>query len=246
MEDVYGPVYPEPADIEELRRKGTCIHVVTLRGCIDCIKAEWFGDAGEHIVKGTVVVLSRTHPMIDKERTCIVAKRDRNGDRNELEFRATVEDLEIAEGIWRLDAEANYAQCSLVNAAINCFTQVPPTSSPPALQVLVGSYFGDTKQRKAINTARARELPADSTALAGLNDAQKNAVQRTLTQLVIPLHGPPGTGKTQVVEAIFNVWKCVGVEGPMVGATPSHIAADNLANRFLDSLTLNVQRYGPP
>ena len=241
VQDVYGPLSAESADIGELRRNGTCIRDVTLRGCTDCIKATWVGDAGEHIVEGTAVVISRTHPRIDRQRTCIVAKRDRH----ELEFRATVEDLEIAEGIWRLDAEANYAQYSLVNAAINCFTQVPPTSSPSALQVLVGSYFGDTKQRKAINTARARELPADSTALAGLNDAQKNAVQRSLTQRVLPLHGPPGTGKTQVVEAIFNVWKCVGVEGPMVGATPSNIAADNLANRFLDSLTLNVQRYGP-
>ena len=95
VQDAYGPLSPESADIEELRRKGTCIRDVTLRGCTDCIKAEWFGDAGEHIVKGTVVVISRTHPMLDKERTCMVVKRDRNGDRNELEFRRTAENNTI-------------------------------------------------------------------------------------------------------------------------------------------------------
>ena len=95
VQDVYGPLSAESADIGELRRNGTCIRDVTLRGCTDCIKATWVGDAGEHIVEGTAVVISRTHPRIDRQRTCIVAKRNRH----ELEFRATVDDLEIAEGI---------------------------------------------------------------------------------------------------------------------------------------------------
>ena len=39
VEAAYGPIDPEPADIEELRRKGTCILGVTLRGGMDGIEA---------------------------------------------------------------------------------------------------------------------------------------------------------------------------------------------------------------
>ena len=34
-ESAYGPVYPETADIQELNRKGSCIHDVTLRRGMD-------------------------------------------------------------------------------------------------------------------------------------------------------------------------------------------------------------------
>ena len=74
VEDAYGPLFPEPTDIDELRRTGNCIHDVTLHRGIDCIKAAWLGDGGQHIVKGTSVVISRKHPKIDKLRTCVVAK----------------------------------------------------------------------------------------------------------------------------------------------------------------------------
>ena len=60
------------------------------------------------------------------------------------------------------------------------------------------------------------------------------------------IQGPPGTGKTQVADAIFRVWKSIGVQGPAVGAAPSNVAADNLARRLLKTTTLDVKRYGPP
>ena len=242
VEDAYGPLFPQRSHIDKLRRNGNCIHDVTFHRGIDCIKAAWPGDGGQHIMQGTFVVISRTHPKIDKLTSCVVKERGRG----ELEFAACAKDVDIEEGTWRLDAEINYVQYYRVSAALSSFTEVGPTLSPSALQVLVGSYFGDSEQRRAINTARGLQPPAHSAALAGLNDAQKNAVERSLIQRVLPLQGPPGTGKTQVAEAIFRVWKSVGDEGPMVGATPSNIAADNLANRLLETRTLRVKRYAPP
>ena len=64
VEAPYGPVDPEPADIKELRRKGTCIHGVTLRGGMDGIEATWAGDSGQNIVEGAAVVISREHPKV--------------------------------------------------------------------------------------------------------------------------------------------------------------------------------------
>ena len=49
LEAAYGPIDPELADIQELSRKGTCIHDVTLRRGRDCIEATWAGDSGRHI-----------------------------------------------------------------------------------------------------------------------------------------------------------------------------------------------------
>ena len=104
VEAAYGPIDPEPADKEELSRKGTCIHDVTLRRGMDCIKATWAGDSGRHIVEGAAVVISREHPKVDKLRTCTVATRRRG----RLELRPGLPDVDIENDTWRLDVEVNY------------------------------------------------------------------------------------------------------------------------------------------
>ena len=154
-------------------------------------------------------------------------------------------DVDIENDTWRLDVEVNYVPYYRVANAINSFTSLPPTSSPSALQVLIGTYFGNSQQRRAINEATGRPPAADIAALASLNDAQRNAVHRSLAQRVLLIQGPPGTGKTQVADAIFRVWKSIGVQGAAVGAAPSNVAADNLARRLLKTTDLDVMRYGP-
>ena len=102
VEAAYGPIDPEPADIQELSRKGTCIHDVTLRRGMDCIEATWAGDSGRHIVEGAAVVISREHPKVDKLRTCTVATRSRG----RLELRPGLPDVDIENDTWRLDVES--------------------------------------------------------------------------------------------------------------------------------------------
>ena len=46
VEAAYGPIHPGPADIQELSRKGTCIHDVMLRHGMECIEATWAGEIG--------------------------------------------------------------------------------------------------------------------------------------------------------------------------------------------------------
>ena len=225
-----------------LSRKGTCIHDVTLRCGMDCIEATWTGDYGEHIVAGVVVVISRGHPKTDKLRTCTVAKRSRG----RLELRPALCDVDLGNDTWRLDVEVNYVPIYRVSHAITTFISIPPTELPSALQVLIGSSFGNAQQRRVINEAIVPPLTADMTAIASLNDSQRNAVLRSLAQRVLPIQGPPGTGKTEVAHAIFKVWKSIGAEGPAVGAAPSNVAADNLAKRLLKTTALDVKRYGPP
>ena len=238
----YGPSNPEAGDIKDLKRSGNCIQNVTLRRQINCMKATWVGDDGDKIIKGISIVISRTHPLIDQLRTAVVTSKGKN----QLEFRVgrQDEDKVINDGTWRLDVAVNYAQYYRVEQAVDSFTQVLPTSSPSALQVLVGSSFGNSEQRRAINQHNV-QVPDLNAQLVGLNDAQKNAVVRSLRQRVLPLQGPPGTGKTQVAEAIFKVWNSTGVKSPMLGATASNVAADNLAHRMLMGTRLNVKRYGP-
>ena len=242
VEAPYGPIQPEPDDIQELRRKGTWIPDVTLHVRVDCIEARWTENVGHNIVQGTDVVISRTHPKVDKLRTCTVTARAHR----RLLLRAWSPDPDIEMGTWRLDVEVNWVPYYRVNTALHHFTSLSPPSPPSILQVLIGSCVGNSQQRRALNEVTGGALGADMSALLPLNDSQRNAVQRSLAQRVLLIQGPPGTGKTEVAEAIFRVWKGLEVQGPAVGAAPSNVAADNLAKRLLKTTILDVKRYGPP
>jgi len=175
-QDAYGPAYPEPADIRELNRKGTCIYGVTLRRGMNCIEASWAGKSGRHFVVSAAVVISRTHPKIDRFTSCTV-NTNRPG-RLELRPGYVDPDVDIANGTWRLDVEVNYVQIYRVSHAINTFISIPPTELPSALQVLIGSSFGNSQQRRVINEAIVPPLTADMTAIASLNDSQRIAEKR--------------------------------------------------------------------
>ena len=241
VEAPYGPIQPEPDDIQELRRKGTWIPDVTLHARVDCIEARWTENVGHNIVQGTDVVISRTHPKVDKLRTCTVTARTHR----RLLLRAWSPDPDIEMGTWRLDVEVNWVPYYRVNTALHHFTSLSPPSPPSILQVLIGSCVGNSQQRRALNEVTGGALGADMSALLPLNDSQRNAVQRSLAQRVLLIQGPPGTGKTQVAEAIFRVWKSKNLQGPAVGATPSNVAADNLASRLLRTGIFDALRYGP-
>ena len=138
VQAAYGPVDPEPAELQELSRHGTCIHEVTLRRGRDCTEATWAGGSGRHLDEGAAVVISRAHPKIDKLRTCTVLDRGRRG----LVLRPGLPDVDIENGTWRLDVEVNYVPYYRAANAINSFTSLQPNAPPSPLQVLVGSYFG--------------------------------------------------------------------------------------------------------
>ena len=169
VEVPYGPIYPKASDIEELSRKGTCIHDVTLRRGIDGIQATCDGNSGLEIVTGASVVISRTHPKVDTLKTLKVRRRNQG----QLELRGWLPDVDIEEGTWRLDLEVNYVQLYRVSRAMDKFTSLTPPSSPSTLQVLIGTYLGNSEQRRALNQDTDRAPPADMSALAFLNDSQK-------------------------------------------------------------------------
>ena len=91
VEAPYGPIEPELDDIQELRRKGTWIPDVTLGAGMHGIEATWTGNFGQNIVEGAAVVISRTHPQVDKLRTCTVATKSRG----RLELRAGLPDVDL-------------------------------------------------------------------------------------------------------------------------------------------------------
>ena len=126
-------VFPEAAEIDNLSRKGTCIHDVTLRRDVDCVEATWVGDVGSLIKDGAVVVISREHPKIDKLRRCSVANRGSG----RMELRADFSDVEIDDDMtWRLDLKVNYVPLYCVRSAIKDFTGRPWALNMAALASL--------------------------------------------------------------------------------------------------------------
>ena len=138
-------------------------------------------------------------------------------------IRPELTDEHIESGTWRLDLEVNYVSFYRVAKSINWFTSVPQNSSPSTLQVLIGSYFGNARQRRALNQANQmqQETTLMSAALASLNNSQRYAARQSFAQRVLPIQGPPGTSKTHVAEVIFRLWKSIRVQGPLLRAAPS-------------------------
>jgi superfamily I DNA and/or RNA helicase len=89
-------------------------------------------------------------------------------------------------------------------------------------------------------TDKVRPLPPD----ARLNDPQREAVARALASEDIYLvHGPPGTGKTEVLAAIAE--QEVAREGTVLACAASNAAVDNLVMR-LTARGLDAVRLGHP
>ena len=240
VEAPYGPLHPDEAEKQELRRSGTCLLDVTFCHGEDCIEASFDGGCGEMWAKDALVVISRRHPSIDQQKVLQIKSR-RAG---RMILYPGIPELEVQNVTWRLDLQAHYVPYYRVCGAIGHFTTLPPSSPLPAFPVLIGSQFGNSQQRRAINETVTPRTPVDEAALGHLNPSQRHAVKRSLAQRVLLIQGPPGTGKTQVADAIFRVWRSTGAPGPAVGAAPSNVAADNLASRLLRRTRLAVRRYG--
>lgn len=81
---------------------------------------------------------------------------------------------------------------------------------------LLKAFFGDAEELENIANGRREELTDDE--IAGycingnyLNDAQKDAVRKALSNNVTIIQGPPGTGKTEV---ILNILSCIHKKYP--------------------------------
>ena len=87
-------------------------------------------------------------------------------------------------------------------------------------------------------------LPAEKTAVEGLNDSQNEALSKILSAKDVALiHGPPGTGKTTtLVEAIFQTLK---KETQVLVCAQSNAAVDLLTEKLSDR-GLGVLRLGHP
>ena len=221
VESCYGPVEPKAKELQALCAKGTCNFNVSLAIGRDCVEAtlpdsEEFGSCFK---EGVIVVISREHPAINKFKSFTGAERRRG----QLQLTPYWSEPEIEEGLWRLDVEANRVPLFRLGAALDEFTSIRRDASPSALQVLIGTEFGNAKRRRAINQASVQQPANKIPSLACLNRAQGEAVQGSFSRRVQLIQGPPGTDKTQVADVIFRIWKSVGVQGPAVGAAPSKV-----------------------
>ena len=226
----YGVVSPKASNIPDLKRQGKCILEATLRRVRGCIEATWTEGFGRNIFKGDTVLLSSTHPSADKFAKCVVL----NTCPGRLQLRDALPDVHFENLLFRIDVQVNYMPFYRVCNALSSFTSTLPGKSPSPLQVLLATFFGDSEQRRAINTVPQPYItPPVKPILRPLNDSQRRAKISSLTQQVSPIQGPPGTGKTQVAEAIIRVWKSLRCRGPVVGGAPfgcvlysSHLGGD--------------------
>jgi ATP-dependent RNA/DNA helicase IGHMBP2 len=149
--------------------------------------------------------------------------------------------------------------------AVTVVFEEPPEGALEDADLVLEREFDETTHRRLLGglagleagkgrTARWRELLFAGVAPAmgperpfpddGLNHAQREAVGRALAAEDVALvHGPPGTGKTQVLAAIAHA--CVAAGGTVLACAASNAGVDNLVQR-LAARGLDPLRLGHP
>ena len=120
VEDAYGPIHPDRAEMQQLSARGTCIPAATLSSGDECTLATWDGQIGQHFGKGSRVVISRQHPKVDQLGSCSVSSS--SPGRLHLNFQTP--DVDPEPETWRLDLRPNYVPWYRASTAIESFTTV--------------------------------------------------------------------------------------------------------------------------
>jgi predicted ATPase len=118
---------------------------------------------------------------------------------------------------------------------------VAPTAIPHDPEVLTDVPAGvDAKAEDLL-----RSLSPYLTELSdNLNDEQRRAILASLSQRVTLIHGPPGTGKTNV--ACECIRRAINLNKRVLAVAETNYAADNLAKRLRLAQVLQIVRLGNP
>ena len=112
---------------------------------------------------------------------------------------------------------------------------------------------GTTAQGRDVNRHVADDAPNVELSLAALggvekfNESQLRAVQASVRHVVTLIQGPPGIGKTSMVNALAAVHARLpsgGVQAPMLSTAPSNVGADNALLRHAPTPGLKIGRSG--
>jgi len=114
-----------------------------------------------------------------------------------------------------------------------------PKSPAPRVAALAAEApksFDDSRLEKA-----RQEIEEQSS----LNQSQRNAIMAALGRTCTIIQGPPGTGKTHVSVQLLRLLAKVLGSGPLLAASDSNIAVDNIASG-LHASGVRVVRLGRP
>ena len=100
-----------------------------------------------------------------------------------------------------------------------------------------------TEEAGQVTVARDRDQEPPPS-LKKLSEVGQVAVDNSMRHCLSLIHGPPGTGKTEVASHIAYNWAQQRRACPILVATPSNTAATNMCNR-LAGTKLRVIRYFP-
>ena len=97
-----------------------------------------------------------------------------------------------------------------------------------------GQTAGSTRACTCVRPPTDRDFESASRK-ANLSRGQQHALTITGKHRLVPVRGPPGTGKTQMSSAVIDAWaRNVSKDEIVIAAGPSNTATDNLLDRMVD------------
>jgi len=217
--------------------------------------------------------ISRTHPDLDFRALATVHCATTQGGEGQMCLELSEKDRQAvleAGGAYRVDMQLGWV--SLLRQAQELDRFVKIRGQPTRLQALVCGRDFDTDERLKLNRPTTHDAQPEPPASASghrvvsasgisfveatleasgvterLNESQLEAVQASLAHVLTLVQGPPGSGKTSVVDALAVVHACrpgFAARPRVLCAAPSNAGADNALLRHARHVPMSTAVLG--
>eukprot|EP01080_Neovahlkampfia_damariscottae_P001754 gene1754-523_t len=201
-----------------------------------------------HFNSGDMISLSINHPMKDKLFNGTIL----NFNQKSIRVLLNIEHWSHKSTLFRIDKSMNQTTLLKMSEALTAIQFRPDERNIENSHLPIGSYLsnillGDTDLMSSSFLFEPNDTFIQNwkqSVKGRINEAQTNAILKSMSQQISLIHGPPGTGKTTTLVQMIKLYISINPVNILVTAF-TNVAVDNLLEGLLNE-GISVLRIGQP